>query len=232
MPVGRPQDNWLEGIARKLFAREQEHKEEALLPEDFTGQVYLRAREQAAVIRARLDAIAGELGRIEAEIRQIRRDVFALSEPATIPARRRGDILTQFFIEPAREDPNFRQKGQRAIEVQKQLGPLETYRARLMAEQQGRLTELADLRRIATLAGDGSPAVIAWLAGRWSSTFGFGAGMNLPKPAKLSGRVLGLTDAAGYFLPKEALDAAGEPDLPRLPKAGGSGNQLPLEAQQ
>lgn len=216
MPIGRPDDSWLKGVAQRLFAREQEHKEEALLPEDFTGQVYLRAREQAAAIRARLGEIEAELGRIEAEIRQIRRDVFAASEPATIPAKRRGDILTQFEIVPARSDPNFRQKGPKACEVAKQLYPLEVYHRKLMAEQQGRLSELGDLRRIATLAGDGSPAVIAWLAGKWSSTFGFGTGMNLPKPAKLSGRIVGLCDILGNPLPKEALDAAGEPDLPKV----------------
>lgn len=203
MPTGYPQ-TVAEKAAKQVIENKKEYED--LLPPDLSGAIFLNAKKEAAAIRARLGEIEAELARVGASIRQIRRDVLAASEPVwRAGRRRRGDIFGGFTVEEPAPDPNLRIKTESAVKLQAGLGPLETYRRKLLSEAQYRQSQLSDLRRIAELSADSAPALITWLASKWAGVFAVGAGLvgKLPKPAKLS-MTLFETDRAGNQLPPEA----------------------------
>jgi hypothetical protein len=201
---------WLEPKINRLVERDRRRQSEEfehLLAPDLTGQIFLRCKEEAEKIKARLDSLSEEISRAEAKIKEARAAVWAASTPVMKPVRRRGDIFGGFEI--VREvDPLQRIRGPLAIKAQKeQLEPALKRQAWLLLEKQRLENDLRHLKKIALLASEGSPAIINFLSARWSSILQVGHGIKLPPMAKL-------LDGAGYELPPQALDHFGEPDLP------------------
>lgn len=203
-----------ERILRRADARELAG---SVLPPDFTGQVFNRAREEAARIRARIAVLDAAIGECRQELAAAEKQVRALQPIILSAPRRRGDILGEFAIEPGKATGG-RIRSQEALEARQKL--VEPLRRRLQALERERWLrgqELGQLRRIAGAAGSGEVALIHHLSDAWRSRLEIGPATlgKLPKPARalLGGNTL-YVDSAGRPLPPEALDEEGKPDMP------------------
>ncbi|MBN1220084.1 MAG: hypothetical protein JXM69_14245 [Anaerolineae bacterium] len=205
----------------RLATRAQERQEareqfENLLPPDFTGQVFLAAVAAGKEVEARLEFVQAELERVTGELKRVRTERFDLCPRLMRPAKRKGDIFGEFTIEPPRPDPNVRLVTAEVIEFGKdKIRPLELYQRRLLAEQSSKQSLLNDLRKVATLASDGAPALIHFLSRFWSRRPEVGMGLldKLPPAAKLMGERTVFCDKFGNPLPPQALGPDGLPDI-------------------
>lgn len=194
-------------IKKRVQGRQQRARQyETLLPPDLTGTVFNSAREEAAKVKERLVWLDSEISKTEAALKNARRAVFKACPPAVVPAKFTGDILSDYQVEPARPHPKMRVKTAEAIKLSREtVTPLELYRKTLIREVTARQMELGDLKKIATLAFEGSPALVNFLNKKWTSRLeiGFHLLSDLP-PAALLPAHYRPTDRFGNDLPGEA----------------------------
>lgn len=199
------------GIERRKRMRQHEN----LLPEDFSGQIFSKARDEAAKIRERMDWLEGQLQRVNAELREARAEVIRSCSHAWVPGRTRGNILFDFEVTDPQPDPNRLQLSPKALKMrQEKIYPLVGHKKSIEREISNRQVELSELKKIAERAGAGDVSLIHFLSDSWQARLEIGAGLvgKLPKPVRMVGTRF-LTDPNGNVLPQEAIDASGKPDL-------------------
>lgn len=174
--------------ARRWQEREAQKQYQNLLPEDFSGQILIRAKAEAQKIQARLVEIDAEIARIAGEIADGKVRERELCPRLLSPARRVGDIFGEFEIIPARPDPRGgRVLSPAALQVRRNRGALTKHLRRLELEKSDKQSELRTLRRICELAATSDVAVVSFLSGEWTKRLvvGFGLLANLPQAARL-----------------------------------------------
>jgi hypothetical protein len=191
----------------------REH-EAALLPPDLTGHVWSACRDEAALVKARIDFLERAVMELRPKLTAARDRIRAASQPIRRPVHtRRFNILFDSYDgQPMETVVMGFMKTEKALNIQKEewmplLLRLQAYEFELTARQQ----ELHELRKIAEAAAEGDVRLIHFLSAKWKSRFGFGGDVEGMR-AKLSMTSV-LCDAAGHPLPPEAI-RDGMPDLP------------------
>jgi hypothetical protein len=160
-----PKVNVISDYFERLYRRKNERIErrkqfEKLLPEDFSGQIFLKAREEGERIRQRLTWLEGERARVVAELRAAQLEVRNACTHVWIPGKMKGDILGEFSIEDPVLDPHRLQLGPKALALrQKRVNPLLQRKKLIEREIYARQQELGELRKMANRAGAGD---ISW----------------------------------------------------------------------
>jgi hypothetical protein len=201
---------------RRLHRADQRDAAAAVLPADFSGAVFTRARELAAEIDAALAALEPEIARARADLQAAEKQVAATRPRILSATRQRGDVLTKFSIEPGKPT-SAAVTTSATIKARKQL--VEPLRQLLQALERQRWLleqERSQLKKIALRAGAGDVSLVIFLSDHWRSKLLIGPAAlgKLPKAAR---ELLGTTiyvDSQGNPLPAEALTEEGKPDLP------------------
>lgn len=195
------------------------------LPADLTGQVFLKAREEADKIKARLKEIETNLTNLEADRKAAESEVRKICPKIVGPARVRGDVLSGQVKIVRSDNQSARIKTDEAIELERE--KVDPIRKRINALQQEKSIlqiDLSELKKIARMATHSDIALIHHLSDKWRARFAIGAAIigRLPEPVRQAWTDNTIfVDALGYPLPADALDPSGKPDLPskKVPRA-------------
>ena len=218
MPTVRSLSDRNEELMLSRSQREERSKKlgVALLPEEFTGQVYFAARAEAEKVKGRLVEIEDQLKIVKNKLSDARRQVLSSAKPI-FRQRWVGSIL-DLEEELVNVPAGAFQLTPDALATRKKIVlPLQREQLWLEAEKTNCQQQVGELKRIASAAFRGEISLIHYLSDMWRSRLEIGAGLvgKLPPAAKKLwlGNVL-YTDAAGNPLPPEALDPeTKKPDL-------------------
>ena len=215
-------------IQKSTDRRKRKFQHEELLPEDFSGQIFIKCRDEAARIRERINFLESERSKVSAEIKAAELEVRQACSHCWLPSKRKGDILTEFVITDPMPDLLRSQLTPKALAMrQKRVFPLKKHLQAIDRELSSRQMELSELRRIAERASRGDASLIFFLSDAWRGRLEIGAGLlgKLPPVARMSGTRI-ITDQFGNVLPQEAV-VDGKPDMPagqdpKMPGRAGS----------
>jgi hypothetical protein len=203
-------------IQKHADRRKRKFQHQELLPEDFCGQIFVKARDEAAKIRERMDWLEGQLQRVNAELKEARAEVIRACAHCWIPGRRTGNILFDFEVTDPQPDPNRLQLSPSALKMRQQKAyPLMKHKQAIERELSNRQLELSELKKIAERAGCGDVSLIFFLTDEWRSKLEISTSLfgKLPPAARLMGTRM-VVDPFGNVLPQEAIGDDGKPDLP------------------
>jgi len=202
-------------IQKYADRRKRKFQHEGLLPEDFSGQIFIKCRDEAARIRERINFLESERSKVSAELKAAEFEVRQACSHCWLPSKRKGDILTEFVITDPMPDPLRSQLTPKALAMrQKRVFPLKKHLQAIDRELSSRQMELSELRRMAERASRGDASLIFFLSDAWRGRLEIGAGLlgKLPPAVRMSGVVLNV-DPFGNPLPPEAITEDGKPDL-------------------
>jgi hypothetical protein len=201
---------WRRGKGRRTVA-------EQVLPEDFTGQIYLKARELHALNVSRRAELQEELQEVETAIATARlaRPLGVIRDAAQV-GRQPGIFDSPddwSAIAPVDRGARFT-TDETLAHKRKTLAPLQRRQAWLNAEISRLNAEVSNLEKIGKMATNGDKALLVYLAQGWAQKLEVGSEfVAQAAAAKLSPHyAFTASDMFGNPWPEEALDDDGNFD--------------------
>jgi hypothetical protein len=215
MPRIQDLENYENARIKAAVERADRKMEKVVLPEDFTGQIFIKCRDEAARIRNRIAFLDGERKHIRERIKALENEARSMM-PHIIRTKTTGDVLSKFKLTSFDSGGRVLTEKVLAFRTNK-IEPLRREENRLEHEIFIRNQELGHLKRIASACGRGDVGLLCLLSDQWRNRLMIGGSIlgKLPEPVRQLGeRNTIFVDSTGNVLPGEALGANGKPDLP------------------